>query len=156
MARGGLIFEDVGQIEVQPRKMGGVEGVLVDGIHHELYFHIHQAKKEEGVFYFVAHGGKAGLVFCANGVCPGGGVIHVAQQDVGICGPRRSIRSAYFGVHIEDDGHARFGDFGEVVHSPLVGFVGLFTVDIDETRDISESGFRWCEEILFHPRLIHI
>jgi len=133
MARGGLVFEDMGEIEVQPREMGRVERVLVDGVHHELYFHIHQTKKEEGILYFVAHGGKTGLVFCANGVCPGGGVIHIAQQDVGICGPRGGVCFADFGIHIEDDGHARFGDFGEVVHSPLVGFVGLFTVDIDET-----------------------
>jgi len=136
MARGGLVFEDMGEVEVQPREMGRVEGVLIDGIHHELDFHIHQAKKEEGVFDFVAHGGKACLVFCANGVCPGGGVVHVAQQDVGICWPRGGVRSADIGIHIEDDGHTRFGDFGEVVHSPLVGFVGLFTVDIDETRDV--------------------
>jgi hypothetical protein len=28
-----------------------------------------------------------------------------------------------------------------------VGFVGLFTIDIDKTRDVGKGGFRWCEEV---------
>ena len=129
----------MGEIEVDPREMGRFEWVFVDRVHYKLDFHIHQAKKKERIFDFVAHGGESRLVFCANGVGPGGGVIHVAQQDVGKSGPRGGICFADFGIHIEDDGHARFGDVDEVVHAPLVGFVGFFTVDIDETRDVGEG-----------------
>jgi len=142
LAGGGFVFEYVCKIEINPREMGCFKWVLVDRVYYKLDFHIHQAKKKERVLDFVADGGETSLVFCANGVGPGGGVIDVAQQDIGIEGPRGGICFADFGVYIEDDRYARFGNMGEVVHAPLVGFVGLFTVDIDETRDVGEGGDR--------------
>jgi hypothetical protein len=35
----------------------------------------------------------------------------------------------------------------EVVHAPLVGFVGLFTIDIYETRDKCEGWFMCGKEV---------
>jgi hypothetical protein len=35
----------------------------------------------------------------------------------------------------------------EVVHAPLVGFVGLFTIDIHKTRYVGKVGFRRGKEV---------
>jgi hypothetical protein len=54
VTRSSLLFENVCQIEVDPGKVVCIERVLIYGIHHKLDFHVHEAKKEEGVFHHIS------------------------------------------------------------------------------------------------------
>ncbi len=50
----GLLFENVRQIKIDPCEVVCVERVFVHGIHYKLDFHVHKAKKEEGVFHHIS------------------------------------------------------------------------------------------------------
>ena len=56
----GCLFalEYMRQIEINPRKMLCIKWILIDRIHYELDFHIHQTEKEERVFHYVARSGQ--------------------------------------------------------------------------------------------------
>jgi hypothetical protein len=80
-----LLFENVRQIEIDPGKMVCIERIFVHGIHYKLDFHIHETKKEEGVFYHISRGWQIVFVQTANFVGPRLGIIDIAQNHVAEC-----------------------------------------------------------------------
>jgi hypothetical protein len=77
-----LLFENMREVEIDPGEMLSVKRIFVHGVHHEFDFHIHETKKQEGIFDHVSRGWQIVFIKTADLVCPRFRVVHVSEYNV--------------------------------------------------------------------------